>query len=339
MLTDVAHALPWVLLFSVPVVVVGWLVLRWLRRTSLTGSMAVLVLIPTLATTAGITGATGLMFSEDLYRTLLVAAVVTVITVPAALALGRWQARRTVWDREARDSERAAERSRRELVAWVSHDLRTPLAGIRAMTEALADGVVSEPAEVAQYARQIEQESVRLTAMVDDLFEMSKISAGALVLTMGEVALPELAEEAVAAIRAQAVRKGVQLSSEPGPAGARVRGSDPELTRVLVNLLSNAVRHTPPDGSVLVSSGVDEGGAWLRVDDGCGGIPADELPRVFELAYRGSAARTPVSDGSPAGAGLGLAIAAGLVRAHDGEITVHNQGAGCRFEVRLPVLG
>lgn len=338
MLTDVAHTLPWVLLCSVPVVVVGWLVLRMLRHKSLTASMTVLVLIPSLATLAGVSGATGFMFSKDLYRTLLVAAVVAVITVPVALTLGRFQARRTVWDREARDNERSAERSRRELVAWVSHDLRTPLAGIRAMTEALADGVVSDPAEVAQYAHQIEQESVRLTGMVDDLFEMSKISAGALALTMGEVVLPELAEEAVATIQAQATRKGVRLSAEPGPPGARVRGSDPELTRVLVNLLSNAVRHTPPDGSVLVSSGVDEAGAWLRVDDGCGGIPADELPRVFELAFRGSAARTPLADGQPAGAGLGLAIAAGLVQAHDGNITVHNQGAGCRFEVRLPAL-
>ncbi len=336
---DMLHTLPWVLLWVAPVVALGWAVLRWLRGTSLTASMAVLVLIPTLASLAGVTGAIGFMFSTDLYRTLVVSAVVTVVTVPAAIALGRFQARRTVWDREARERERAAERSRRELVAWVSHDLRTPLAGIRAMTEALADGVVSEPTEVAQYARQIEHESVRLSAMVDDLFEMSKISAGALALTMDELALWKVAEDAMASIRAQAERKRITLRAEPGPTDARVLGSDPELTRVLVNLLSNAVRHTPPDGSVVVTSGVDAGDAWVRVDDSCGGIPVDELPRVFELAYRGSAARTPAPEGQPQGAGLGLAIAAGLVHAHAGEITVHNRGQGCRFEVRLPAVG
>lgn len=337
MLNDVLATLPWAVLCSVPVVALGWLVLRFVPGISLAASMAVLVLIPTLATLAGVTGATGFMFDDQVYWSLVVGVIVAVITVPAAVMLGRFQARRTVWEREAREQERAAERSRRELVAWVSHDLRTPLAGIRAMTEALADGVVSEAGEVAGYARQIERESVRLSAMVDDLFEMSRINAGALGLTLDELALADVAQEAVAATRAQAECKRVSLQLAPGEP-ARVLGSDPELTRVLVNLLSNAIRHTPPDGSVHVTSGVDAGHAWVRVDDCCGGIPTDELPRVFETAYRGSAARTPTVEGQPAGAGLGLAIAAGLVRAHDGEITVHNRGAGCRFEVRLPVL-
>lgn len=337
MLSDALITLPWVLLCAVPVVAVGWLLLRRLRSTSLTASMGVLVLIPTLATLAGITGATGFMFSQDLYRTLLVGAVVAVITVPAAVALGRFQARRTVWEREARDQERSAERSRRELVAWVSHDLRTPLAGIRAMTEALADGVVTRPDEVAEYARLIENESVRLSAMVDDLFEMSRISAGALSLTMRTVALSDVAAQAVAAIRPQAQRKRVRLHSDAA-SGTRVLGSDPELTRVLVNLLSNAIRHTPPDGSVHVTCGADAGHAWVRVQDSCGGIPEEELARVFDLAFRGSSARSPAPAGQPGGSGLGLAIAAGLVQAHDGRLTVHNVDAGCQFEVRLPVL-
>jgi signal transduction histidine kinase len=336
-LSDALITLPWVLLCAVPVVALGWLLLRRLRSTSLTASMGVLVLIPTLATLAGITGATGFMFSQDLYRTLLVGAVVAVITVPAAVALGRFQARRTVWEREVRDQERSAERSRRELVAWVSHDLRTPLAGIRAMTEALADGVVTRPDEVAEYARLIENESVRLSAMVDDLFEMSRISAGALSLTMRTVALSDVAEQAVAAIRPQAQRKRVRLHSDAA-SGTRVLGSDPELTRVLVNLLSNAIRHTPPDGSVHVTCGADAGHAWVRVQDSCGGIPEEELARVFDLAFRGSSARSPAPAGQSGGSGLGLAIAAGLVQAHDGRLTVHNVDAGCQFEVLLPVL-
>ncbi|MEO6882267.1 MAG: HAMP domain-containing sensor histidine kinase [Mycobacteriaceae bacterium] len=338
MLIDAWHTVPYVLAWALPVALLGWLLLWRLRRSSLTASMAVLVLIPTLASLAAVTGATGFMFSRDLNRTVVVGAVVAVVTVPVAVLLGRYQARRTVWEREVRETERAAEHSRRELVAWVSHDLRTPLAGIRAMTEALADGVVSAPEEVATYARQIVQESVRLSAMVDDLFEMSRISAGALQLHMGPLSLADLAEEAVATVQAQAERQHVRVTAAPHPEPVQVRGSDPELTRVLVNLLANAVRHTPAEGTVAVSSGSDGAHAWVRVDDGCGGIPDDELPRVFELAYRGSAARTPTAPGQPGGAGLGLAIAAGLVRAHDGQITARNTGVGCRFEVRLPVL-
>lgn len=336
MLSDVWATLPYALACSVPVLLLGWLVLRQMRGASLAANMAVLVLIPTLATLAGITGATGFMVDNQTYYSLVVGFIVAVITVPAAVVLGRYQARRTVWEQESRETERAAERSRRELVAWVSHDLRTPLAGIRAMTEALADGVVAEPSEVADYARAIERESVRLSVMVDDLFEMSRISAGALQLDLGELELADVAEEAVAAIRAQADRKRVALSHTAGVAGP-VLGSDPELTRVVVNLLSNAVRHTPAESSVHISTGVDASHAWVRVDDACGGIPAEDLPRVFDTAYRGSAARTPTALGQPAGAGLGLAIAAGLVQAHAGEITVHNHGPGCRFEVRLPV--
>jgi signal transduction histidine kinase len=113
-----------------------------------------------------------------------------------------------------------------------------------------------------------------------------------------------------------------------------VLGSDPELARVVRNLLSNAIRHTPPDGAVVVAAGVEEDHAWLRVDDGCGGIPADDLEHVFDIAFRGAVARTPDTS---SGGGLGLAIARGLVEAHDGEISAYNHGPGCRFEIKLPL--
>src|SRR5882757_938305 len=100
------------------------------------------------------------------------------------------------------------------------------------------------------------------------------------------------------------------------------------------NLLANAIRHTPSDGAVVVAAGSDRRGAWLSVQDGCGGIPADDLPRVFEVAFRGESARTPA--GRDGGAGLGLAIARGLVEAHHGHISVENRPPGCRFVVRLP---
>ncbi len=102
------------------------------------------------------------------------------------------------------------------------------------------------------------------------------------------------------------------------------------------NLLSNAIRHTPPDGTVVVVAGARDGQAWLRVDDACGGIPEHELDRVFDVAYRGNTARTP-APADESGAGLGLAIARGLVEAHAGHIEARNHGPGCRFEIRLPL--
>jgi signal transduction histidine kinase len=218
-------------------------------------------------------------------------------------------------------------------VAWISHDLRTPLAGIRAMAEALSDGVVSSPEDVAGYASRISAETQRLSGMVDDLFELSKITAGALRLTMSAVPLRDVISEAVAAEGPVAASKGVRLEAdaEQWPV---VLGSDPELARVIRNLLSNAIRHTPADGTVAVHVGAEDDHAVVRVDDACGGIPDNELDRVFDVAFRGSAARTPSGDG---GAGLGLAIARGLVEAHKGEIAARNHGPGCRFEVRLPI--
>jgi signal transduction histidine kinase len=145
--------------------------------------------------------------------------------------------------------------------------------------------------------------------------------------------------EAVAAQLPVAARRGVKVRAEASTWPV-VLGSDPELARVVRNLLSNAIRHTPSDGVVVIAAGVDNGEAWLRVDDACGGIPEADLERVFDVAFRGSKARTPSTNGAnaqPAGAGLGLAIARGLVEAHHGRIAATNHGPGCRFEVRLPL--
>ncbi len=134
----------WALACSIPVVLAGAIVIRLARSWSLAASMVVLVLIPVLATFTGVLGASGFMVTGTFEQTAVVLVIVSIVTVPAAVMLGRYQARRTVWEAEIRDSERAAEQSRRRLVAFVSHDLRTPLAGIRAVSEAIADGVVAE---------------------------------------------------------------------------------------------------------------------------------------------------------------------------------------------------
>ncbi|MEU7138291.1 HAMP domain-containing sensor histidine kinase [Nocardia sp. NPDC046473] len=335
---DTAQLIAYTLACSVPVVLIGAVILRATSNRSITTSMAILVLIPTLSTLAGVIGVSGLMFTHELQRTAVVLAVVAVVTVPAAMLLGREQARKMVWEKQIRDQERAAERSRRELVAWVSHDLRTPLAGIRAMAEALSDGVVTGQADVARYAEQIGCETNRLARMVDDLFEMSKINAGALRLDLEPVDLRELIDEVLAANRPTADRAQVALRAEQPDSRIVVAASDQALGRVLTNLVSNAIAHTPPGGEVAISAGASDGQAWARVDDTGPGIAEADLPRIFEVAYRGTAARSPVAaDGVPTGSGMGLAIAAGLVEAHHGDITVANLDQGCRFEVRLPL--
>jgi signal transduction histidine kinase len=234
---------------------------------------------------------------------------------------------------EAADREAAMDASRRELVAWVSHDLRTPLAGIRAMSEALEDGVVDDADTIARYHRTIRQEADRLAGLVDDLFELSRIHAGALALAPERVPLADVVGDAVAGASVAASAKGVVLEGRADEPSPLVELSTPEMARVVRNLLDNAIRHTPSGGRVQVTAGLDGDRAVVVVADACGGLADHDLDRVFDLAYRGDEARTP-GDGR---AGLGLAIAKGLVEAHHGNIAVANAGPGCRFTVSLPL--
>ena len=166
--------------FSLPVVLAGSWLLNRLRDRSLQVSMVVLTMVPLLSILIGVVATSGFMFSQELRTTAVVWLVVLAVSTPAALVLGHSLARQSVWQRQALEGERAAEQSRRELVAWISHDLRTPLAGLLAMAEALEDGVVSDKDDVRAYAVQMRAESLRLSTMIDDLFEMSRIHAGAL---------------------------------------------------------------------------------------------------------------------------------------------------------------
>ncbi|MEV0247315.1 HAMP domain-containing sensor histidine kinase [Nocardia sp. NPDC050712] len=335
MTAELGGLIGYALLGSVPVVVLGALALRLLHNHALKTNTVVLVLIPAIATLSGFVAVSGLMFSDELTRIAIVLAVVMAVTVPAAVVLGRAQARQMVWEKQMREQERAAEHSRRELVAWISHDLRTPLAGIRAMGEALADRVVREPTDIERYARQIVRETHRLSGMVDDLFEMSKINAGALRLTLEPLDLRELIDDVLAANQPAAHRAHLNLQARQPNSAIPVAGSDQALTRVLTNLVANAIAHTPPGGRIEISAGTAGGQAWTRVEDTGPGIAEADLPRIFEVGYRGTAAR---SMGETAGGGMGLAIAAGLVTAHDGQITVANRDPGACFEIRLPLV-
>lgn len=232
---------------------------------------------------------------------------------------------------EARARERAIDASRRELVAWVSHDLRTPLAGIRAMVEALEDGVVDDPDTVAKYHARVREEADRLAGLVDDLFELSRSQAGVLRLEMERVSLADVVSDALAGAAPIADARGVRLHGVMREAVPELRASAPELLRALRNILENAIRHTPSDGTVVVEAGVDAGQAFVAVIDHGGGIPEGDLPRVFDVAFRVDPAR------QGPGAGLGLAIARGLVEAHQGDVSVRNENGGCRFTVRLPM--
>lgn len=264
---------------------------------------------------------------------------------------------------ESRRREQTLEASRRELVAWVSHDLRTPLAGIRAMVEALEDGVVSDPETIARYHRTLREEADHLSALVNDLFELSRAQAGLQNLHFERVSLGDLVSDALAGSAPVAAAKGVRLEGRIVGPPPEVVASAPEVLRALRNLLENAIRHTPSDGSVVVEAGVSRaelpyggvggedvnggagnGGAgnesadhdlskyvYVSVRDTGGGVADDDLTRLMDVSFRSDRARTPGG-----GTGLGLAIAKGLIEAHQGELTVRNEGAGALFTLRIP---
>ncbi len=358
--------------------VAGGLVLRGMRTASLRAQAVAVALVAVLGTAVGVVLAAGAMFvsSHDLGALLVVlvasATVAVVLAVrfgsrigtasrdledlvrrlgdgdvllvgdePAAVELARLGEELAATSArldDARRRERAMESARRELIAWVSHDLRTPLAGIRAMVEALEDGVVVEPADVARYHATVRAETDRLAMLVDDLFELSRIEAGALRLELARVTLDDVIADAVAGAAPVAEAKGVRVTGASAESLPALELDASEMIRVVRNLLDNAIRHTPSGGEVEVRAAVDGDEAVVWVQDACGGIPERDLLRVFEPAFRGDAARPRAAAGArAAGGGLGLAIARGLVDAHRGRIAVANAGDGCRFEVRLPV--
>jgi signal transduction histidine kinase len=207
--------------------------------------------------------------------------------------------------------------ARRELVAWASHDLRTPIASIHAMLEALEDGL----AEPERYLPALQDQVRALSALVDDLFELARIDAGALTLELREAELASLVEETVRGLEAEAASRRVHLRAAVD-SRARARCEPEKVQRVLYNLLTNALRHTPSDGSVAVrvEPGRDE--VQVVVEDTGEGFDPEARDRMFEHFWRGDRAR------SSSGAGLGLAIARGLVEAHGGRIWAENGAAG-----------
>jgi signal transduction histidine kinase len=316
---------------------IGEISLRLLRHRSIIMHICVMLTITVASVVAGVAAVAQAMFlsAHDLQVVLTTVLASATVSLTVGATFGRRLAAASVWSVQARERERQMEASRRELVAWVSHDLRTPLAGLRAMAEALEDNVVSDSATVAEYHRRIRTETDRMSQLVDDLFELSRINAGALQLKMASVALRDIVSDAIATTTPLAAQRGVRIVTRES-VWPTATASEPELTRVISNLLVNSVRYTPRDGTVEIAAGAGPGEIWLSVSDTCGGIPEADLPRVFDVAFRGERARTPRPQEEATGGGLGLAIVRGLVEAHGGQVHAHNTEAGCRFEVRLP---
>ncbi len=311
----------------------GWVAVRQVGRHSIRWAAVLAAITTVLAVTVGVIATATRMFlsQHDLGVVLIVCAVAGLVAIGVGTALGRQVGQlqsEAVRLAEQRERDVALESSRRELVAWVSHDLRTPLAGLRAMAEALEDGVAEDP---ARYHRQMRLEVDRLSGLVDDLFELSRIQAGALSLAYEQILASDLVSDTIAATDALAQAGHVRLSgAATGPLPVRADGR--EVGRALSNLVVNAIRHTPADGAVTVTAeGRADGGVVLSVTDSCGGIPDIDLERVFDIAWRGNAERN-----LSAGGGLGLAIVRGIAEAHGGAVDVRNVGGGCRFELVIP---
>ncbi|MBS1846214.1 MAG: HAMP domain-containing histidine kinase [Actinobacteria bacterium] len=263
--------------------------------------------------------AVGIPHQMGFDQILLVLVALAAAAVAAGLAV-----RQSMEERMRRQVEDA----RRGLVAAASHDLRTPLASLRLLVEAIDDGVAGEDRD--RYLREIRTHVAVLSDLVDDLFELSRIEAGDITWTMRQVELGDLIGDTVAAFRTSAEERGIHLAAEL-PDGKVMAEADAEkVQRVLFNLIQNAIRHTPTDGSVTVRAKGGPGGVEVEVADSGEGIPAGDGERVFEAFYRGDSAR------GEDGAGLGLAISRAIVEAHGGRIWLEDADPGTRVRFTLP---
>ncbi|WP_232531794.1 sensor histidine kinase [Microbacterium halophytorum] len=228
----------------------------------------------------------------------------------------------------ARDEIAALDSSRRQFFAWISHDLRTPLAGIRAMTEALEDGIATDPAEAT---RVIRAKVDTVSRMVDDLFQLSKLETGTLELRPEAVVLLDIVSDAVVDVSAEAAERGVRVVQR-GIDGHLLWADPRELTRAIGNLLANGVRHAPSGSEILVEAHTRDERIVVSVLDHGSGVASEDLGRMFDVGWRANEARSTES----AGAGLGLAIVRGIVEAHGGEVGAENVPGGFRMSLTLP---
>ncbi len=230
--------------------------------------------------------------------------------------------------------QKELEKARRDLIAAVSHDLRTPLTSIRAMIEALADGVVTDPQMVQRYYVTIRSQIENLSGLINDLFELSQLETGEVRLHLEPLNLNDLLSDVLESMQPQAKAKGVSLKGIFWEDLPLIRAEMVKIQRVLYNLVQNAIRHTPPEGSISLATKAVPQGVQVEVVDTGEGITPEDLPHIFDQFFRGEKSRSRETGG----AGLGLAIAKRIIEAHHGQIWVDSQvGQGTRFSFILPM--
>ena len=235
---------------------------------------------------------------------------------------------------EAERHQLETEQLRRNLLAWIGHDLRTPLASIQALVEALTDGFVTEPSKAQHYLRTVQRDAASLSSLIDELFEMAQIEAGGLHLNRQPISLSDLISDTLESFAVRCEELEIALTGSADPRVDPVWVDAGLIGRVLTNLVGNAVQYTPRGGSVSVTAQRVVGGVRVDVYDSGPGIPAASLSKVFEQFYRGEQSRSRAKGG---GSGLGLAIAKAVVEAHGGAIGAENRfEGGARFYFVLP---
>lgn len=232
--------------------------------------------------------------------------------------------------------KRALEQTRRDLMAWISHDLRTPLAAMRAMNEAMLDGVVADPETITRYTQDIGREIRHLSRLIDDLFELSRLESGQLRFVCERVALCDLLSDTLSSITPRAEQHQITFKSEIDPGAGVVNAAPDKIQRVLQNLLDNAIRYTPVGGTIKLTACQTEGQVCISVHNDGQPISQNDLPHIFERFYQGEASRTSGGE-KHRGTGLGLAIARAFVEAHGGKIWVESEPVrGTTFFLTLP---
>ncbi len=224
----------------------------------------------------------------------------------------------------------ASERARRDLIAAISHDLRTPLTSLQLLAQAIDDGLVGPGSEDRRDLEEMSLHVHSLSAMVDDLFELTRLEAGDIQWSMQRVRLDELVSETVDAMRPQAAAKGIEVSARVPDGLAPAQANPEKLQRVLFNLIQNAIRHTPADGSVTVAAKPCDSGIEVEIADTGTGIAPSDRERVFEPFFRGDSSR------ASGGSGLGLSICRAIIEVHGGQIWLSGTESGTRIRFTLP---
>ena len=368
MTTSVQGGTALALLALVATSALGTLLLYALRRKSITTVLTATVLVPVASLAVGVLAAAALVPAGSVDRIAIPVAVAVGLSVVTAVAVSKLIMKASVALRravellgdgsdftlppaptaelsalsgaldetqrrlrEARAREAELERSRRQMLAGIGHDLRTPLTRLRSVVEALQEEGTSDPAVLASYLGVLDSQTARLSALVDDIVELTRITSGLLEAVSAPVAVEELVSNALAEASADAERRGVTLTGE-APPGVSVDADLRMVTRILENLVDNALAETPPGAAVAIRAIERADGVLLEVQDSCGGITVQDLPRLFEPGFRGDSSRR--SDGR--GFGLGLTIADGLSTANGAQLSARNTDDGCVFAVLFP---